>query len=89
MLPPRVLGYWLSRKRWVELDVRYVSIVKDKTNDSSFQKLQMSKNKKQLIRDLVKNHASGNGKAPMMTDLNNVKGRGLVILLHGESFRFL
>ncbi|MCJ1437027.1 hypothetical protein MMC27_006412 [Xylographa pallens] len=81
--PPRVLGYHLNGKRWVELDVRLVSEIEHLTDASSFRQLELNPVQKELIKKLVKSHASGTEKTPFMRDLMKGKGNGLVILLHG------
>ncbi|MCJ1290409.1 hypothetical protein MMC34_001947 [Xylographa carneopallida] len=81
--PPRVLGYHLNGKRWVELDVNLVSEIENLTDASSFRRLELNPVQKELIKKLVKNHASGTEKLPFMRDLMKGKGNGLVILLHG------
>lgn len=85
LLPPRVLGYWLTQKRWLELSVEQMSALSDNRNDDSFNRLQMDTTQKTLIRDLIRNHASSDGTDPMMQDLSKGKGMGLIILLHGSS----
>lgn len=83
--PPRVLGYHLKSKRWVELDVELVTPIKNLMDSSSFKSLELPKTKKTLIEQLVRCHASGkNNKDRSMTDLMQGKGNGLVILLHGR-----
>ncbi|MCJ1383606.1 hypothetical protein MMC17_006720 [Xylographa soralifera] len=81
--PPRVLGYHLDGKRWVELNVRLVSEIANLTDASSFRRLELNPVQKELIMKLIKSHASGTEKAPFMRDLTKGKGNGLVILLHG------
>ena len=84
--PPRVLGYHLNGKRWVELDVNLVSEIENLTDASSFRRLELNPVQKELIKKLVKNHASGTEKLPFMRDLMKGKGNGLVILLHGIQY---
>lgn len=82
--PPRVLGYHLKGKRWVELDVEKVTDIKNLEDGSSFASLELARPQKTLIEQLVRCHASGrNDKERTMTDLMQGKGNGLVILLHG------
>ena len=81
--PPRVLGYHLNGKKWMELDVMTVKDIENLTDASSFQKLELNTVQKELIKKLVKSHASGTEKTPFMRDLMKGKGNGLVILLHG------
>jgi SpoVK/Ycf46/Vps4 family AAA+-type ATPase len=81
--PPRVLGYHLESRTWLELDVEKLSIISQPVSDSAFKKLQLRKELKDLIRKLVQSHTSGTGKKPLMEDIVKGKGQGLVILLHG------
>jgi hypothetical protein len=85
--PPRVLGYHLSRKRWVELNVNGVHEAERRVDTSAFDNLQMESNRsKVLLKALVTSHwkkkrSDNKGK---MTDLMKGKGESLVILLYGE-----
>lgn len=81
--PPRVLGYHLESRTWLELDVEKLITIPQPVSDSAFKKLQLHKNLKELIRNLVQSHTSGTGKTPLMEDIVQGKGQGLVILLHG------
>ena len=86
--PPRVLGYHLSRKRWVELKVNDVMEVEQRVDTSAFDHLQMDSAKsKELLRNLVMSHwnkkrSDNKGK---MQDLMKGKGESLVILLYGKA----
>ncbi|KAF2868195.1 P-loop containing nucleoside triphosphate hydrolase protein [Massariosphaeria phaeospora] len=66
--PPRVLGYHLESRTWLELDVKKLKIITQLVSDGAFKKLQLQKGLKDIIQRLVQSHTSG---------------RGLVILLHG------
>lgn len=81
--PPRVLGYHLESRTWLELDVEKLQIIPQLVSDSAFKKLQLQKPLKELIRNLVQSHTSSTGKKALMEDIVKDKGRGLVILLHG------
>ena len=109
--PPRVLGYHLNSRTWLELDISekgsksipsdrpastdldylevatdpdyYLSDILKPKSRKAFDKLQLRKNQKDLIKDLVESHSSGTGKKPLMEDIMEDKGKGLVILLHG------
>ena len=83
LCPPRVLGYHLESRTWLELDVEELRIISQPASDSAFKKLQLQKPLKELIENLVKSHTSGTGKEPLMEDIVKGKGQGLVILLHG------
>ncbi|KAK2734956.1 ATPase [Colletotrichum kahawae] len=85
--PPRVLGYHLAEKKWVELLVDHVKDINDNQTEDAFAKLQLVDRQKSLIRDLVQSHAAEKNKdfeSPrgFMGDLMEGKGEGLVILLH-------
>ena len=83
--PPRVLGYHLKGKKWVELDVAKVKNIANIKDRSSFNNLELRQAQKILIEKLVSGHASGgSGKERSMKDLTAGKGNGLVILLHGK-----
>lgn len=87
--PPRVLGYHLKGKKWVELDVDKVADIAKIKDRSSFQSLELKQSQKTLIEQLVSGHASGaTGKDRSMKDLTAGKGNGLVILLHGKSLSY-
>jgi len=109
--PPRVLGYHLNSRTWLELDISemdtksvpaersastelgdmevatgpdyYLSDIHKPKSRKAFDMLQLRKNQKDLIKDLVESHSSGTGRKPLMEDIMEDKGKGLVILLHG------
>ncbi|KAH0548597.1 hypothetical protein GP486_007859, partial [Trichoglossum hirsutum] len=85
--PPRVLGYHLHGKKWVELEVSKVKSIKNKNIKNAFESLELKADQKLLIESLVKSHTSGKGHQPggkpFMEDFMKGKGNGLVILLHG------
>ena len=84
--PPRLLGYHLKGKRWVELDVENIHKIEQLKDESSFSRLQLNKKQKILIKNLVKYHVSGvETTNRAMNDLSQGKGNGLVVLLHGET----
>ena len=81
--PPRLRGYYLRGKRWVELYVDNVKSIEKLKDTTSFDKLELNKPQKNLIRNLVTFHASGSeSQDRVMNDLSQGKGSGLVILLH-------
>lgn len=83
--PPRLLGYHLKGKRWVELDVENIRNIEKLKDPTSFDRLELNKPQKNLIQKLVACHASGSeNKNRAMSDLSQGKGNGLVILLHGN-----
>jgi len=89
--PPRVLGYHLMEKKWVELLINHVHDIEKPLINDAFQKLQLAERQKVLIQELVRSHTNdrlGDTKSPraQMDDLTKGKGEGLVILLHGGYF---
>ncbi|KAK1658313.1 P-loop containing nucleoside triphosphate hydrolase protein [Colletotrichum godetiae] len=98
LCPPRVLGYHLDSRTWLELNMgsyfasqidgaqaweSCLKDIKELRSSDAFNKLQLLPTQKSLIKDLVRYHSSGTSSKPMMTDIIKGKGRGLVILLHG------
>jgi len=88
--PPRVLGYHLMEKKWVELRVDRVQDIEKRQMTNAFDKLQLTQKKKDLIRELVWSHTNDkimemSSPRSKMNDLTKGKGEGLVILLHGMS----
>ncbi|KAL0938044.1 ATPase [Colletotrichum truncatum] len=98
LCPPRVLGYHLESRTWLELNISkpkgassenaedggsYLKDIKKLRSREAFNKLQLLSTQKSLIQDLVQCHSSGNNSEPLMTDIIKGKGKGLVILLHG------
>ena len=83
--PPRLLGYHLRGKRWVELYVDNVKTIEKLNDTTSFDKLELNRPQKNLIRNLVTYHTSGSeSQDRVMNDFSHGKGNGLVILLHGK-----
>lgn len=81
--PPRVLDYHLESRTWLELRSNKMVDIKRIKSQEAFDKLELAKTQKDLIRELVESHTSGTGKKPLMEDIMKEKGKGLVILLHG------
>lgn len=97
MCPPRVQGYVLHKKKWVEMDVLSLHEIpgEKRRNKDAFSRLVLPsignewKNAQEIIQSLVENHSvgnlePGNGIPCKLTDLVEGKGQGLVILLHGQ-----
>lgn len=70
--PPRVLGYHLDSRTWLELSVDLLHDIQQPISNYAFKKLQLQKHLKDLIRDLVQSHISGTGKQPLMYVLSNM-----------------
>jgi hypothetical protein len=90
--PPRVQGYALDKKSWVQMLVDKVEVIKEKKDETAFSQLRLPDDPdgkmKTLIHSLVQYHASASmdkrtGVPGQLKDLVEGKGQGLVILLHG------
>ena len=90
-LPPRVLGYALKQKTWVQLLVDHLR-KPNKADESTFEKkLQLDQDAKDIISKAVRAHERGketgeDGRAKGLQDFAPGKGKGLVIMLHGTQF---
>ncbi|TGO11334.1 hypothetical protein BTUL_0112g00240 [Botrytis tulipae] len=77
LLPRKIIGYNMRRKKWVELHADWLSeVVWDK---KAFKKLVLAQKTKDLIEALIVNQIA----AEKSTDLISGKGNGLILLLHG------
>ncbi|KAI8953162.1 P-loop containing nucleoside triphosphate hydrolase protein [Xylaria longipes] len=82
--PPRVLGYALKQKTWVQLLVRYLDR-SNEVDDSTFKnELQLDSDAKDLILKSVQAHARSGNRSQGLDDFAPEKGRGLVIMLYGQ-----
>ncbi|KAG8407411.1 hypothetical protein J3458_020889 [Metarhizium acridum] len=96
LCPPRVLGYHLQKKTWMELKIaldekreekgKFLKDIQQKASREAFSKLQLVPSQKRLVQDLVESHAREAMNMPLMEDIMKGKGKGLVILLHGKSY---
>ncbi|GKZ25936.1 hypothetical protein AbraIFM66951_002454 [Aspergillus brasiliensis] len=77
LFPPRIVGFNLRRKKWVNLEVDEVNEVE--WNKKAFENLVIDEKTKELVQALVTNRL----KAEQGTDMIDDKGNGLTILLHG------
>ncbi|KAJ2901775.1 AAA family ATPase [Zalerion maritima] len=89
MCPPRVLGYALGNKQWVQLSVRNLTIL-GKDSSAFEDRLQLQgedggKETKDLLIGLVENHGNDSSSRDSyeLDDIVPEKGKGLVILLYG------
>lgn len=78
LLPLKMKGYNLRRKKWYDLAADRVSDVT--WTKEAFQKVVIDRKAKDLIRALVSNQLA----AEVSTDLIAGKGNGLILLLHGS-----
>ncbi|KAJ5835546.1 ATPase AAA-type core [Penicillium robsamsonii] len=77
LMPPRVTGFNLRRKKWFDLSVDRISHVE--WNKDAFESLAIDSKSRGLIEALVTNYVEPEYSA----DLIAGKGNGLILLLHG------
>ncbi|KAI4915266.1 hypothetical protein J4E85_010390 [Alternaria conjuncta] len=90
LLPRRMFAYAVWDRKFVHIDSRYLKPVKQQGKEGeAFTELQIEDKNKRLIESLLKSHfrkkkAELEGIEVLSQDLIRGKGRGIVILLHGE-----
>jgi ATPases of the AAA+ class len=77
LMPPRVTGFNLRRKKWFDLLVDRISHVE--WNKDAFESLAIDSKSRDLIEALVTNHVEPKYSADVIAG----KGNGLILLLHG------
>ncbi|KAJ5513573.1 ATPase AAA-type core [Penicillium fimorum] len=77
LMPPRVTGFNLRRKKWFDLSVDRISHVE--WNKDVFESLAIDSKSRDLIEALVTNYVEPEYSADMIAG----KGNGLILLLHG------
>ncbi|KAI1740315.1 hypothetical protein F4680DRAFT_116087 [Xylaria scruposa] len=88
LLPPHVYGFILRTRRWATFDIDRLEEIPP--SDEGWKNLVIKKYIKDTVLALVKNHEQPRGSQTMIqgalssVDLVQGKGRGLIILLHGE-----
>lgn len=88
LLPPHVYGFVLRTRRWATFGIDRLEAIPP--NYEGWDKLVLEDDIKKTVLALVRNHerqlGPGSTKhgAPSSIDLVQGKGRGLIILLHGE-----
>ncbi len=80
LCPPRVLGYSTKEKMWGQFGVDQTSDAPGKQISKFNEKLQLDEGYKGMIQALVDEHEGG----AEIKDIVEDKGKGLVLLLHGE-----
>jgi SpoVK/Ycf46/Vps4 family AAA+-type ATPase len=78
--PPRVFGFAVRQKTWVQMLVDNVKEVRQKDKEEAFKNLELDKKTKDLLKNLVTEHARSDS---AIDDLIPGKGNGLIVLLHG------
>lgn len=91
LLSPRVFGFVLRSRRWATFDIDLVNERETDDNQSPWERLVVDDKIKDTVLALVKNHEQPRDPQIKRTDsglasvdLIQSKGRGLIILLHGE-----
>lgn len=78
--PPRVLGFAITQKIFVQLLVKNIgSEVSPENKQKPWNDLKLRKKDKETLKSLVTEHAKGE----IIEDIIPGKGKGLVVLLHG------
>jgi len=78
--PPRIFGFDVRQKLWVQLLVDLVKEIGQKDKGEAFNKLVLPVKTKELLKTLVTEHAKN---STPLDDLIPGKGNGLIVLLHG------
>ena len=85
LLSYRVFGYVLRNRKWAEFNIE---LLKDVRYNDGWSRLQLPDGHKDTVLALVQNHALNASKklaeSFLTMDLVRGKGKGLIILLHGE-----
>ncbi|KAJ5703972.1 hypothetical protein N7493_011110 [Penicillium malachiteum] len=87
LLPFKVYGFVLRSRKWATFDIESIS---DVQYTDGWQNLVINENIKETVLAMVENHESvpsktdGRGGSLPSVDLIQGKGKGLIILLHGE-----
>ena len=88
LFPPRFLGYSTKEKMWGQFSVDQTSDVPGKQPSMFKDQLQLDEQYKAMIQALVDEHEGRGGKnsgdRTQVKDIVEDKGKGLVLLLHGE-----
>jgi hypothetical protein len=90
LLPRRMFAYAVWDRKFMHIDSRYLKPVRQQGKEGeAFMDLQIEDKNKRLIESLLKSHFrkkkdESEGTEILSQDLIRGKGRGIVILLHGE-----
>jgi SpoVK/Ycf46/Vps4 family AAA+-type ATPase len=80
LCPPRVFGFALRQKVWVQMLVDNVKEMDQKDKETAYKKLELDSKSKNILKTLVLQHSNETNK---IDDLIPGKGNGLIVLLHG------
>ncbi|KAK0650715.1 Lon protease 4 [Lasiodiplodia hormozganensis] len=87
LLPYYLYGFILRSRKWAKFSIELINSIEDK---NSFDDLVLQEGHSDAIKALVENHNRGpgrdneNGHVEISMDLVKGKGKGVIILLHGE-----
>ncbi|KAJ5690905.1 hypothetical protein N7462_005297 [Penicillium macrosclerotiorum] len=87
LLPGVVPGYALRNRRWVQLDLNRLRYIKA---EDGWNRLVLPKGHREIVQAMVETHARGSRSSvdsrddKMEMDLVHGKGKGCIILLHGD-----
>ena len=87
LLPPQAYGFVLRTRKWATLDI---DLLEPPDYDDGWKNLVIDEDIKSMVLALVENHERPHGSQSTIdgalpsVDLVQGKGRGLIILLHGE-----
>ncbi|KAF4973363.1 hypothetical protein FSARC_341 [Fusarium sarcochroum] len=91
LLPPRLFGFVLRSRRWAVFDIDLVNEREASDNEEPWKHLVIDESIKSTVLALVDNHQTPQGShreridsGLASVDLIQAKGRGLIMLLHGE-----
>lgn len=91
LCPPRVLGYILGDKQWVQLQITSLTDIPKQNLGHSWDRVKLADGEetKKMILNLVNGHGTASSKDDddglMVNDIVAKKGKGLVILLYVRS----
>lgn len=87
LLPPRVLGFDLKSKVWIQVPVKSIKSAEKENAEKKWADVSLDRTHKANIRKLVSAHIEQPHKTAERTVIGDFivgKGEGVVILLHGE-----
>ena len=91
LCPPRILGYILRDKQWAQLEVKSLREIAKEDLKHSLDRVKLAdgENTKKMILNLVNSHTAvdsqDDSNGLTVDDIVAKKGKGLVILLYGET----
>ena len=91
LCPPRLLGYILRDKQWAQLHIAHLQDIPKEDQGQSWDRVKLADGEetKEMILNLVNGHRTADSKDDdsglEVDDIVAKKGKGLVILLYGET----